>query len=543
MIFNLVQPFTNFLPFRAYQTSPANLFLGEKDTHIVYSDWNSFSRTDVYDAGDGQLLYITIDGGAVSPISKYTGDLQQVDYLRWTTSFLAFQDVTKERVLIIGAGGGQEVLTAKMAGFEQIEAVDINPGSFRAVEAMSSFSGNVFKQPGVREIVSDGRNYIRQTQNQYDLIYLSLVKKESENALGMTLTENYMFTVEAVGEYLKKLKPGGRLAFLLHNEMELAKVMTAVEKSLKSEGVTNNRISDHIAVIGTFQHLGHEVWGMGGSVITRPLLIINKRPISLMLANRLKSETESIQQIPIHIPHVNDQYSSLSKLLADQKVNLAANSDDMPFFYNKTGKIPYSFIWIVVLTFLFVFVFARITKNGYGGTAYFSGIAIGFIIIETTLVQRLILPLGHPTLSFVLVLGILLIAGGIGSLLSGIWFNGQTKRFVPLLIITILAIGVNSGITWYNEQMFYLPLIYRIAVAAILLFPLGFFMGMPFPYGLTQVSERQTAVSWAINGLMTVAGSLLSVMISMTMGFTVAMMIGAAVYGLLYIVHPKLVYK
>lgn len=68
-------------------------------------------------------------------------------------------------------------------------------------------------------------------------------------------------------------------------------------------------------------------------------------------------------------------------------------------------------------------------------------------------------------------------------------------------------------------------------------------MGMPFPYGLTQVSERQTAVSWAINGLMTVAGSLLSVMISMTMGFTVAMMIGAAVYGLLYIVHPKLVYK
>lgn len=159
----------------------------KKDTHIVYSDWNSFSRTDVYDAGDGQLLYITIDGGAVSPISKYTGDLQQVDYLRWTTSFLAFQDVTKERVLIIGAGGGQEVLTAKMAGFEQIEAVDINPGSFRAVEAMSSFSGNVFKQPGVREIVSDGRNYIRQTQNQYDLIYLSLVKKGVRKRFGYDL--------------------------------------------------------------------------------------------------------------------------------------------------------------------------------------------------------------------------------------------------------------------------------------------------------------------------------------------------------------------
>ncbi|VTR35599.1 Uncharacterised protein [Actinobacillus pleuropneumoniae] len=65
-------------------------------------------------------------------------------------------------------------------------------------------------------------------------------------------------------------------------------------------------------------------------------------------------------------------------------------------------------------------------------------------------------------------------------------------------------------------------------------------MGMPFPFGLTKIPERKIALSWAINGLMTVTGSLLATMISLTLGFTAAMTIGALIYGLLYILQPKL---
>ena len=90
LLINGIFPFSNVIPFRAYLTSPSNVFLNE-DAKIVYSDWNSFSRTDVYDAGDGELLYIMIDGGAVSPISKYAGNLKQAEYLRTTTSYLAFR--------------------------------------------------------------------------------------------------------------------------------------------------------------------------------------------------------------------------------------------------------------------------------------------------------------------------------------------------------------------------------------------------------------------------------------------------------------------
>ncbi|MFS0728388.1 spermine synthase [Paenibacillus sp. 1P07SE] len=543
ILFLSAQPFISDLPFRTYDTSPSNVFVNETEAEIVYSEWNSFARTDVYDAGDGDLLYITIDGGAVSPMSKFTGDLKKVQYLQTTTGYLAFQDIANERALIIGAGGGQEVLTAQLAGFEQIEAVDINAGSFRAVQALSSISGDVFHQPGVTAIVSDGRNYIRKTGNMYDLIYLSLVKKASENGMGLALTENYIFTEEAVHEYMNKLKPNGRLAFLLHDESELMKVIAAAEKSLEKLGIPDDQRFNHIAVIGTYQHLGHKVWGMGGTKITRPLLLVNRHAFSLRDVRRLQAEAESIQQIPIQLPYVNNQLSFLPAMAAEHPPSLSMNRDDKPFFYNKTGEMPRSLFWVAAVPVLIVLMLIRRTNFAYGGAAYFSGIAMGFIMIETTLIQRLILPLGHPTLSFVLVLGVLLLAGGVGSLLSAKWVTTQSKRYTPLLWVAVLAIGIHAGLSWYDGQTYYWPLVYRVAAAVLFLIPLGFFMGMPFPYGLNRMTGRQIAASWAINGLMTVVGSLLSVLISLSMGFTVAMAVGSGIYALLYIIQPRLAFS
>lgn len=539
LVVNVFTPFSSYLPFRAYHTSPTNLFLGQTEHKIIYTEWNSFARTDVFDVGDGQLLYLTIDGGAVSPISRFTGDFKQVDYLLQTTSALAFQDVTKERALIIGAGGGQEVLTAKMAGFKQIEAVDINAGSFRAVEALSDFAGDVFQRPGVKKIVADGRNYIRQTKNLYDVIYLSLVKKNSDNTLGMNLTENYIFTEEALGEYLEKLKPNGRLAFLLHQETELAKLLAAAELALYRAGEETDKISNHFAVIGTYQHLGHQVWGMGGSQITRPLLIIQKQPFSTMEANQLKGAATSNQQIPIHIPNVHDQWVSMKTFLAQQNVNFAENRDDRPFFYH-AGKISPLWIGIMVFVVLLVLLLVTMTNHGFGRAFYFSGIAIGFMMIETTLIERLILPLGHPTWSFVLVLGVVLLSGGIGSLVSNKGQLRRNSRYIPLLLIPLFTTVVHIGITWYQVQMLDWSLPLRIGVAVLLLFPLGFWMGMPFPYGISVALKQYTALSWAINGLMTVVGSILSVVLSLIFGFSFTMMIGALIYLLLYLIQPKL---
>jgi hypothetical protein len=538
LAYNLFNPFLNQSEFRAYQTSPFTAFSGQPDADIIYTQWNAFSRTDVYDAKD-ELLYITIDGSAVSPISKYSGDLKEVDYLKTTTSSLAFQYGPNENVLIIGVGGGQEVLTAQMAGFKDIEAVDINKGSFDAVHALADASGDIFNQEGVKAVVSDGRNYIRNTKNTYDLIYLSLVMKQSEQGLSLALTENFIYTQEAIKEYMSKLTNNGRLAFLLHNDMELNKMMYAAKKYYREQGIPEEDDKNYMAVVGTYQHLGHVVAGMGGSQITRPLIILQKQSFDKEIAASLLDSALQIQQIPVHIPYVHDQYETVNALFDTQHVNVEANQDDMPFFYNTSERIPVTLTLAMFVTLLVALFILRRKVLSSGQAVYFAGIAIGFMLIEVTFIQKFILPLGHPTLSFVIVLGVLLVAGGMGSFFSKRWglFRG---RYIPLLMVGLLAVLVNAMVGWYYENPLEWPQTYRVMAAVILLFPLGFFMGMPFPFGLSNMQRDQTAMSWGFNGIMTVAGSLLAAMMSLTFGFTLTIWLGAAIYAFLFVLQPIL---
>ncbi|GAB7388535.1 hypothetical protein BSNK01_23730 [Bacillaceae bacterium] len=536
----LIYPFLENYEFKAYRTSPYTTFSGEPDAKIIFTEWNAFSRTDVYDADDDDFLYITVDGGAVSPISKFSGDLKEVDYLRSTTGFLAFHDQPNERALIIGVGSGQEVLMAQMAGFREIEAVDINKGSFDAVRELSDFSGNPFRQKGVKAIVSDGRNYIRQTKKKYDLIYLSLVLKQSESGLGLSLTENYIFTQEAIAEYMNKLNGRGRLAFLLHDEKELYKILYAAETYFREQGLPEKEIKNRIAVIETYQHFGYVVEGMDGTMITRPLIVIKKEPFTQQAARELKKGALRSQQIPVHIPYVLDRFKPLQAMLQKEKIHVQANRDDMPFFYHKTQGIPFSLIFALLTTLFIASLIAKRSVLSTGQIVYFSGVAVAFMFIEVTLVQRLVLFLGHPTLAFVVVLGVLLVSGGIGSLLATRWRFGRARRYFPLLFTALAAVGVHVITGWYDDHLRDLSQSEKILLIGITLFFLGFFMGMPFPYALSRVRKHQVAISWALNGIMTVAGSLLAAFLSLMFGFTFTLMAGAAIYALLYVLFPSL---
>lgn len=537
LMYNLYTPVVTYFEFNGYRTSPHSLFYNEPDAKIIYSMWNAFTRTDVYDADDEELLYITIDGGAVSPISKFSGDLKEVEYLRSTTSFLAFQGNPRVRALIIGAGGGQEVLAAQMTGFSNIEAVDINEASFRAVQQASEFSGDIFNKPNVKAIASDGRNHIRQTPNVYDLIYLSLVTKKSEHGLGFALTENFIYTREAIKEYLQKLTDQGRLSFLLHDEKELHKILFTASKVLREQGIPEDEIRNHVAVIGTYQHLGHVVMGMNGSKITRPLIMIQNKPFSHTAAAELFSSSKQIQQIPIHIPYEYDHFLDINDLLKNDQINVEANRDDMPFFYLNTSLAPWSLVVALLLIAAASIFIARKSKFPFGHTLYFSGIAVAFMLIEVTLIQTIILPLGHPTISFVFVLGTLLISGGVGSLFSR---RLSSRRYVPMLCIGILTIGVHYYIGWMSDNAGLFSLSERLFLLGLALVPLGFFMGMPMPFGISLTRTTRVGISWGINGLMTVAGSLLAAILSLSFGFTFTLFTAAVVYILLFTFQPAL---
>lgn len=540
LIVNMFQPFLTTERFLSYQTSPHTTF-SDQEGDIVYSEWDAFSRTDVYDAKDGDFLYMTIDGGAVSPISRFDGEWQTVDYLKHNTSDLAFRSPSvKDRALIIGSGGGQEVLAAEMAGFSQIEALDINRGSFNAVGSLRSFAGGVFEREGVETIVADGRNYVRETTNTYDLIYLSLVTKQSDSGLGLALTENFIYTDEALHDYFRKLKHDGQLAFLLHDEKELAKIMNSAKSYYREKGVALGDIKNYMAIVGSYHIFGHTV--AKPNSIERPLVLLKNVPFNGEEANALLEAIASMAQIPLHIPYQFDQYEALNKEFEAYAMPLNANRDAQPYFFHKNEGIP-SFLWIgfVVISLVGMIVSFLYRKQlPIRKMIYFSGIGVGFMLIEITLIQYLTLLLGHPTLAFVVVLGTLLMSGGIGSMCSTRWKKRDSSRFYPLLLVAVLTSIVYLSVNLYYQTDIVMASLQRIMLVITLLFPLGFFIGMPFPYGVSRLKRQQTSISWGINGLMTVVGSLLAAILSLTFGMHITVFVGILIYFLLFALQPVL---
>jgi hypothetical protein len=168
--------------------------------------------------------------------------------------------------------------------------------------------------------------------------------------------------------------------------------------------------------------------------------------------------------------------------------------------------------------------------------AFFSALGIGFISIEVALLQKLTLLLGQPVYSLTVTLFSLLIFTGLGSLYLAPRFAAGTRSIwlIPAGIALYLALfNLGSGAVVSAAIGAELP--WRIAVAVLMLAPLGVLLGVPFAYGLRVANEYDPQLipwAWAINGCLSVVGSILTVVISMNFGFTVVLWSASVVYAL-----------
>jgi hypothetical protein len=188
---------------------------------------------------------------------------------------------------------------------------------------------------------------------------------------------------------------------------------------------------------------------------------------------------------------------------------------------------------------------AGLRAPGPRTVAYFGALGAGFIVCEIALIQRLILLLGHPIYSLVVILFTLLLAGGLGSFYArrfeGDRIRAALGRLLPVVIVLIvLAALLLPAIT---RAALPLPLPARIAVAGLVTFPFGFFMGMPFPLGLRRQSElpdgSPASVLWGLNGVASVLGSLGGVALAVVGGFTSAFLAAAACYAVALAARPR----
>ena len=173
-------------------------------------------------------------------------------------------------------------------------------------------------------------------------------------------------------------------------------------------------------------------------------------------------------------------------------------------------------------------------------------VGLGYILVEIAFIQRFVLFLGHPVYALTVVVFLLLLSSGAGSMLSRWWLAETSRMWLPLLLISaalLLYVGVLPDLL---GQLVGLPFLAKLMVSAGLLVPLGFAMGMPFPAGLRALagrSPRQSAVpptdetsgnlvewAWAMNAASSVLGSVLAIIIAIQFGLNVTLACGAGGY-------------
>ncbi len=516
-----------------------------QQARITQTYWSPFARVDVVTTNDPNAKFVFTDGGAGSYMLRFDGNLDTVSDLRTTPEFLPFTAQERPNTLILGAGAGKDILLALLAGAPTITAVEVNPAVVAATRADAAYNGNILDRPEVTLVVGDARTFVERSQSVYDLIYLNLVYTQAAEPTSLALAENYIFTVEAFQRYFDRLTPTGQLAIITHNALEGSRAMITALQALDGLGIAPAQALDHLAL-----------WMRNDEdpTLRTSVLLLGKAPLSPPLLQNTMAQAQALDLQPLFLPgHFEMAFAPLRQgmslsafVQADAAYNLSATDDNCPFFFHLDWGLPPAIsqgIFIAALLLLALVGLALREQSSSGEWPWWAAllyvllIGVGFMWIETPLIQRLQLLLGYPVLALATVLSALLLAAGAGSYLSKRWIDQHGPGLIrwAALWVAGLALFYWLFLPTVLDRLLPLPLAVRLVAAALLAALPGLGLGIPFPTLLRRfpTSPRKVALLWSVNGVAAVLGSLLAVAIAMTYGFGATQLGGAALYGAL----------
>jgi len=505
-------------------------------SRVALTGWNSYSRVDAVEGCPAPCLArLYIDADAWTAILRWDGQAASLAPLRSWYRGLPFRLTRTPRTLVIGPGGGSDVLVALAAGSEQVTAVELNPLMFRFVRHYGGRAGNLYDHAQVQAVLSEGRNYISRTQEKFDVIFLGFVDSWAAVASGgLSLSENYLYTVEAFREYYNHLADDGMLV-ILRWDVDIPRL-----------------VSNSVALLGASEAAPRVVALLQrrGTAQARPqmLFMLRRRPFTQEETAAIISDWTLARPVIVPGRHLEPAYRALLDGRESLELYVARAServdpvyDDSPFYFarQRPWGLPRFVLWTFGLLFLgmaalLLFFVAAGRPQGqsprrYGASVlYFSCLGLGFITLELALLQHLTLLLGHPIYTLSVLLFALLAFGGVGS-----YFSPGRSMGGACLSVAILGSVYALGLPALVKALLPLELVTRLGIALLLVAPLGFAMGMPFPRGLRLTGQNGLPgppFYWGLNGILSVLGSMLTVGIAVSSGFRAAMLTGAACY-------------
>jgi predicted membrane-bound spermidine synthase len=567
---------SELLPISAGPGRYLNLLLRDPDRfperRPLYRSWNALARVDLIDnvpevdwtQNPGRrtrrltMPMLVLDGDAATPLVNADAPAEELAYLDHTLPSIPLQALQPRRVLVIGAGGGVDVLTALHHGAREVDAVEINPAVIDITSRrFADRTGRLFERPGVRLIRAEGRSFVAQGGPAYDLIQISLIDTWAASASGAySLTEGYLYTVEAFQDYFRRLGDGGVLSITRWGgrpPREILKLCSVAAEALRREGLADPNQSVAVLALG-------EV----GSVLVKP------RGFSVDDLDRLRRETEEHAVFPVHLPDLPDPLfagildnTTGHELLRDFPLDVTPATDDRPYFFQfgrwsdlfrpgawrerqvfLSGRLVLATVLLQALLFSGVLLLVATRggerKPGEGRMlAYFLLIGIAFMLVELSLMQRMTLYLGSPLLAASLVLAAVLIGAGLGSR----WSDRPGSRSRPpaglFLALAAAAVLAAFALPALLRTTIGLPFEVRLVLTCVVVLATGVLLGMPLPTAMTRIGESLGAGwvgrAWAANGVGSVLGPVLAAILSIDLGLGTTTLVGGLLYLLAFL--------
>ncbi len=530
---------------------------------------------------------IFTDGDNMSVITQYPDSLDKLQYLDQMTSAAPYHLRQLNQILIIGAGGGADILQAKYHHISKISAVEINPQIVNEMnERYAKFSGQLYQQPDVAVHVGEARSFLSGKHAQYDLIQIALLDAFNASSSGLyALSESYLYTVEAMKLYLNHLAPDGFLAITRWIKLpprDSLKLAATLITALEQNGATSP--GQQIALIRSWQtstlivknghFTEHELLALQNFCTDRAFDIAYTATITPEQINQFNILSEPLFNTAItamlgqHDDHFLDHY----------KFNLQPATDDRPYFHHffkwgsfgeifrlrqQGGMALIEWGYMVLIATLCISVLLSILlivsplwiyrRTRIAGTVnirraavfyYFLAIGLAFLFIEIAFIQKFTLFLHHPITTIAVVLTAFLVFAGLGSLSSGRWlrrFNSRLIVNVAVTGITFLCLGYMFLLGPFFQALAASIVPLKVVIVVLLIAPLAFCMGIPFPAGLNTLNkyaDQYVPWAWGINGCASVISAALATLLAIHFGFTTVILIAVLLYLTLLIVHP-----
>ena len=547
---------------------------------VEFARWNAISRVEVDTQGKGKAIVIDADA------STY---LMNVDPKHWEGPWErnlmsappALANVLRPHgeFAIIGPGGGVDVLRAVGNGSPSVTGIEINPIIANTIMRgrYADYTFHLYQLPEVHIHVTDGRSFVRNAKQQFDVVQMTLVDTWASTAAGaFALSENSLYTVEAFREYFEHLRPDGMIAITrweFQQPREALRVISVAMQALHEMGVANPAANfivvseghldaDGIPVVVLAKRTAftaEEVSRVRGHMESHPKLALLYAPPDT------PSATSSVEQAQYSASA--DSFTQLiqsndpKRFAEHYPYDVSPVTDNAPFFFFtlKFGQIlhPQSLMrgidWkvnlgvavlgmVLAISLLAVLLFLVIPlARGARGQQprpvrllYFIAVGLGYILVEIAFIQRFVLFLGHPVYALTVVVFLLLLSSGAGSMVSRWWLANTSRVWLPLLLVAAALLLYVAVLPSLLGHLVGLPFPVKLLISAGLLVPLGFAMGMPFPTGLRALADATTGNlvewAWAMNAASSVLGSVLAIIIAIQFGLNITLATGAAAY-------------